>query len=281
MDIIGGAEVISDILKKDEGALIGRFGTVEFDVLYSIHVGRAIPSHVCSVLEGNAGVFPSDMKSVKKWAEAAKDAMCIADVLAVGWYEPMKKRELELLSSWGWSGVKIPLRSLEPYYVKEKWSKLLTGDVCVVSSFAETAAKQIKKNIWPSGMFEDSVKWHWVRTGYSPSLALGSAGWESSPESWKEAVEWVVGEVMNTGARTVIIGCGGLGMLIGAELKRRGKICIVMGGAVQVLFGIKGRRWENHEISKFWNSEWVWPDANETPGGAKGIERGCYWGGKS
>jgi hypothetical protein len=52
----------------------------------------------------------------------------------------------------------------------------------------------------------------------------------------------------------------------------------VLGGATQVLFGIKGKRWETHDvISKFWTDAWVWPSLEETPGGAGDIEGGCYW----
>jgi hypothetical protein len=55
-------------------------------------------------------------------------------------------------------------------------------------------------------------------------------------------------------------------------------VAIVLGGAIQVLFGIKGRRWKTHEvISKFWNDDWIYPKPEETPQGARDIEGGCYW----
>jgi hypothetical protein len=85
---------------------------------------------------------------------------------------------------------------------------------------------------------------------------------------------------MAQNAEIVLIGCGGLGAIIGHELRMRGKICIVMGGAIQVLFGIKGRRWQSHSIiSSFWNDAWVWPRLEDTPRGAEEIEGGCYWNG--
>ena len=83
---------------------------------------------------------------------------------------------------------------------------------------------------------------------------------------------------MKSGARFALIGCGGLGMPIAKMLKDRGVISIVMGGAIQILFGIKGKRWANHSvISKFWNDAWVWPLKEETPDMASSIEGGCYW----
>jgi hypothetical protein len=69
-------------------------------------------------------------------------------------------------------------------------------------------------------------------------------------------------------------------MVIGRRLKEEGKVCIVMGGAIQVLFGIKGNRWKDHSvISKFWNDAWVYPPLERTPAGAEQIEGGCYWSG--
>lgn len=100
----------------------------------------------------------------------------------------------------------------------------------------------------------------------------------SEIQSWDVAVQHVVRRVMESKARIALIGCGGLGMILGSELKKRGVICIVMGGAIQVLFGIKGTRWLTHEIiSHFWNDAWIYPSPQETPDRAWMIENGCYW----
>lgn len=279
---------IENALKNSEPLLIGRFGTIEFEAVYWVErFDSEFPEKKRELLERNAGIFPSDMGTIRRWAACVKEAVCAADVLAVGWYPPIAKDERELLEKWGWCGGRVGLRDLEPYYVEaeKRWTRLLGGqEVCVVTSFCDTARRQLAKgerSLWPSAsgsIFPDGVAWHWVQTGYSPVLAYGRCGWEESPESWEEAADWVVGEVLKTGAKIVLIGCGGLGMVIGGRLRAAGKICIVMGGALQVLFGIKGGRWASHPvISGFWNSDWVWPSLDETPGGAMSVEEGCYW----
>ena len=49
-------------------------------------------------------------------------------------------------------------------------------------------------------------------------------------------------------------------------------------GIVKLLFGIKGKRWDNHPIiSKFYNDAWVRPDESETPNQARKVEGGSYW----
>jgi hypothetical protein len=278
---------IKHALTKGEGLLVGRFGTIEFEGVYwtTTWPESVWPEGRRAMLERNAGVFSSDMDSVRGWASEYGAAIRASDILAVGWHAPIVKSESELLLRWGWHGKKVALRSLEPYYVNKenRWSSVIKDEhICVVTSFAESASLQVQKGehvvwdknagyLWPKQI-------SFVKTGYAPALAHGRAGWEESPESWKEAVEYTVGEVLKSDARVVFIGCGGLGMIIGARLKAAGKICIVMGGATQVLFGIKGHRWETHPvISTFWGKEWIWPSIEETPRGAGGVEDACYW----
>ena len=267
----GSLTIKKAIQDASGGLLVGRFGTIEFDVLWT---KGSIPD-MLPVLERNAGVF-GDSKNIKNWCTEYEAAIRDTDILATGWYEPMRLREEKFLQ--GFTGKQVTLRSLEPYYwpAEAQWSRVIKGKVCVVSSFAKSILEQVKKDIFP-GMFA-GVEWSAVRTGYAPSLALGRASWAEDPSSWEDCVKGVVDEVLAINPRVVIIGCGGLGMIIGARLKAAGKICLVLGGATQVLFGIKGKRWATHELSKFWGPHWVWPDASETPGGASQVERGCYWG---
>ena len=281
----GSQEILLGIQKAldtNTGFLVGRFGTIEFDACWAPEITKDI----AFVLERNAGIFPSTMDSIRKWVSATKEAFQAADILATGWYAPIVKREQFLLTAWQVNAKQIVLRGLEPYYSSSevRWTRALAGQkVCVVSSFTATMASQIAKGeaaIWApaEGSLWPPAEWSWVNTGYAPSMSLGRAAWPNDPICWEESINYVVERVMETDARIVLIGCGGLGMIIGGELKKRGKICIVMGGAIQVLFGIKGERWKNHEvISKFWNDQWVYPSAAETPGGAAAVENSCYW----
>ena len=258
----------------ETGGLIGRFGTIEFDVIWAWRNG-SVSADMLAILERNAGVFGS-RTDIDKWCAEYEAAIRDSDILATGWYQPIRHREQKFLE--GFAGKQVALRSLEPYYwpAEAQWSRLIKGKVCVVSSFADTIMSQVKKDIFP-GMWGD-VEWSAVRTGYAPCLALGRASWPGDPSCWEDCVKGVVEQVLSIDPRVVIIGCGGLGMIIGARLKAAGKICLVLGGATQVLFGIKGQRWANHELSKFWGPDWVWPSASETPAGASQVERGCYWG---
>lgn len=295
MTIEAGAQEIRSVLekalKRKEGALIGRNGTIELETLlfrlYGSAPNQAYPQHITKRLELHAGIWPSDRTSVDKWVFQMLEAIRLSDVLVAGWYEPLKVPEETLLNHTNGLAPRIPLRSLEPYYVAPelRWTNLLAGQrVAVVSSFAKTIESQVGKreDIWPlhtESLLPEIVEWVPIQTGYAPSLAKGIAEWPREVSSWDVAVTHIVKKVLQSKASIALIGCGGLGMLIGSELKKQGVIAIVLGGATQVLFGIKGQRWANHAvISHFWNDAWVYPQVSETPRGASLIEGACYWG---
>jgi hypothetical protein len=271
-------------LAEKKGFLVGRNGTIEMEVLLSRHNGMQLePRHILQ-LERNAGIFPTTTTSISSWIRKTLAAVQDSDLLVAGWYKPIAADELDFLRAIGKRGPYLPLRALEPYYVPEayQWTSALEGRrVAVVSSFAETACAQAGRAtaVWNGRAVLPKASYLPVETRYSPRLAQGRAAWPDTVTSWETAVTHVVNRVMEQDADIVLIGCGGLGMVIGHELRMRGKVCIVMGGAIQVLFGIKGQRWQNHSIiSTFWNDAWVWPRLEDTPGGAEEIESGCYWG---
>lgn len=274
-------------LKDGKGCLIGRHGTLELTtLLQTIQNPRLIDGQRTALLELHAGVFPRTNEAVADWIVSYWEASEAADVMAAAWYKPLAVAEWSYLEKHNPKASRIPLRSLEPYYSKpiDRWTRALEGQkVCVVSSFVKTIDQQlaIAESVWQEEcetLLPGDISWSFVRSYYSPALAQGRCEWPTGIQSWSDAVAHLESEVLATGATIVLLGCGGLAMPLAHRLKKKGRIAIVMGGAIQVLFGIRGRRWENHDvISKFWNAAWAWPSLEETPIGANRIEGGCYW----
>lgn len=67
-----------------------------------------------------------------------------------------------------------------------------------------------------------------------------------------------------------------------AHVKRMGKKAVHMGGSLQLLFGIKGKHWENPDYNPVYNyaqlvnEHWVYPAEEEKPKNALSVEGGCY-----
>ena len=94
---------------------------------------------------------------------------------------------------------------------------------------------------------------------------------------WEEALNYMYESAMNLDFDVALIGCGAYGMPLAAKLKASGKTAIHLGGALQLLFGIKGKRWDDMPQGKLYNEYWVRPLENERPRDAKSVEDACYW----
>jgi len=59
-----------------------------------------------------------------------------------------------------------------------------------------------------------------------------------------------------------------------------GKSAIYIGGGLQLLFGVKGKRWENHPvIGKIIkdNGNFISPSGDKILNNNNRVEGGCYW----
>jgi hypothetical protein len=281
-------DAIANALENKTPLLISRHGSFEFQCFAwkNSHKTTPLSDSMISILHRNAGIFPKDVKKMEEWLSVYWQATCDADGMAAGWYLPTSEEERALIKKYNPAAFQFPLRSLESYYVQEadRWTELFANRrVTVVSSFANTMEKQVKnaKEIWPNdyeSLLPSSTKWSFVRSYYPSDLTSRSTAWPSPINDWLDAVNYIVDAVEKTEPDIVLIGCGGLASPAAAALKKKGHIAIVMGGAIQVLFGIKGGRWKNHAIiSEFWNDAWVSPTADETPLHASSVENKCYW----
>ena len=96
--------------------------------------------------------------------------------------------------------------------------------------------------------------------------------------TWTEALNSMKKEIDKLEFDVAIIGCGAYAMPLGSYIKEKGKIAIIMAGATQLLFGIKGNRWDKQEkYQKLYNDNWVKPNITETPKNHKIVEGGSYW----
>jgi len=76
-----------------------------------------------------------------------------------------------------------------------------------------------------------------------------------------------------------LIGAAGLAMPIAAHVKRRGRVAIDLGGHIQVLFGVKGKRWRNDPewTGQYFNDAWIDMPTRYIPTRADVCDCGAYW----
>ena len=283
------AELVCSYFKNNKSFLIGRNGSTELEVVsYYIKNGpnTQFPQFLMNRLETYSGIFPATQESVQRWVLRYVDSLKECDAIAEGWYEPLKMEEKALLDSVIPKRDSLFLRNLEPYYFDEsiRWSKYLDKkNVGIINSFANTCEEQtyLAKAIWgdkSESLLPSTTHWIPIKTYFPPKISMGSkdTSWPSPINSWEQTIDYVLKSFYEDPFEVAIIGCGALGMIIGAELKKLNVQVILMGGATQILFGVKGKRWETHNIiSTFFNDAWVYP--MNKPVNAKLIENACYW----
>lgn len=287
MDIEENAKILCSYFQDSKPFLIGRNGSTELQVLQYYMKHKEVSQKIMKALETYSGVFPASKESVLKWINEYIKALESADVMAEGWYEPSKIFEKALLDKIVLKRKSILLRNLEPYYVTPelRWSQYLANKrVGIISSFANICEEQtyLSKAVWNNEaetLLPSSTQWIPIQTYYPSTIAGTNKQVSWNNENWEEAVETIVQKYKENPFDIALVGCGALGMIIGAKLKALGVQVIIMGGAIQILFGIRGKRWENHSVIKnFFNDAWIYPPEYLKPSNSYLIEDSCYWG---
>lgn len=219
----------------------------------------------------NVGLFPDTDESLDAFCRALIAAAATMDVMGVMGYSG----EPAVLRDHAPQARLIPLRALDPWYFDDPWSRHLAGKrVTVVSPFAETIARQYARRaeIWPGCDVLPEFELRTVRMPLSPGLSPPiEPDWQTRLARIQEAVEAAPYDVL-------LVGAGGISLLLAAHAKAMGRIGFHMGGPTQVLFGVRGRRWDMEPFfQERMTAAWVRPDDSETPQGVIKIERGCYW----
>lgn len=217
----------------------------------------------------NAGFFPATDKSLARFAERILTDLPSIDIL--GSWQPEEER----LREWLRRIPRVPLADLEPYKHERPWSGMLQGKrVLVIHPFASTIRSQYQKRalLYPGRPVLpefDLVVMPAVQT-----IAGSSGGYRS----WFEALDAMCEEVARMEFDVAIIGAGAYGMPLAAHVKRLGRKAIHLGGATQLLFGIRGRRWDDRpDYHHLFNDAWVRPGPDEIPLNHRVVEEGAYW----
>lgn len=226
--------------------------------------------------------FPSTEENLMKFGE-----MMVEDSKQVDMLGSWLPDEKVLKKTFNLGYQDVFLRNLEPFWSKQPWTSYLEGKrVVVVHPFAESIKNQYDN--YRDKIFEDP-KVLPTFSSFRVVKAVQSLGGESNFETWFEALDYMKKEVEREDFDVCLIGCGAYGFPLAAYVKSMGKQAIHLGGALQLLFGIKGNRWENPNYGvKEWgipygsycsliNEFWVKPSIEDTPKIAKQIEGACYW----
>lgn len=289
------SEMIYNLLSDDKPCMIARFGATEMSAIINYLGVNGKRHSVWKFIQGKqpewwwnknimnqmqqwSGFFPPTPENMQRFGE-----MMIEDA-----------KEVDILGSWLQQEIyitnnilqlkKVGILLLEPFWSEQPWSRVLKDKkILVIHPFAQTIERQYKKrellfknpNILPQ--FElTTIK------------AVQSLGGSDQFNNWFEALDWMKAEMDKVDYDICLIGCGAYGFPLAAHVKRMGKKAVHLGGSLQLLFGIIGKRWENpkqgskelkgnNKYPQLFNKYWARPSMYDTPANKNNIEGGCYW----
>jgi len=281
--------LIYNKLTADSPCLIGRFGANEIRALLNywgiqnkstkrktskfIH-GQIPPwwwekSALNQMMRG-AGFFPASLKQLEKFCQLMLEILPEIDILG-SWLKQEQFFQESLKNA-----NRVVLEDIEPFFATNPWTKALKGKtVLIVHPFQKSIESQYKKR---SLLFENDLLPEFNLKTIKAVQTI--AGEKSEFNTWFDALESMKTEIEKTTFDIAIIGCGAYGLPLAAHVKKLGKKAIHLAGVTQLLFGIKGKRWEEYVVwpyKNLMNEHWVRPLEEETPSKAENVEGSCYW----
>ncbi len=151
---------------------------------------------------------------------------------------------------------KISFDSLDPTKHIDFWSKRLENKrVLIVHQFEDTIRYQYnnRNKIWLDDHKGKLPLFDLVT--YKPVWVLG----EVKPHnSWKDSLEHMKREISKIDFDIALLACSYFGLPLLNFIKTDlNKSCIYMGGQLQILFGIKGIRWDMNQANGMYNESWI------------------------
>lgn len=291
------SELIYNLLASGKPCMVARYGSTEMLAITN-YLGVTAKHHsALKYIQGKqfawwwednvkdqmtrwSGFFPSTEENLMKFGEMMIEDSKLLDIL--GSWLPDEKT---MITSFNLNLTKVTLLALEPYWSKNPWSRILEGKkVLVIHPFASLIEQQYKEK--RENLFDD--KQVLPKFDLKTIKAVQSLGGDCEYSDWFEALDSMKEQMDATDYDIVLLGCGAYGFPLAAHAKRMGKQSVHLGGALQLLFGIRGKRWDNpnYGIQEFgkqntyktlFNDSWIYPSASYIPSNAKQVEGGCYW----
>jgi hypothetical protein len=265
-----GNSLIADKVADDEPLMISRFGNTELDCAYG-HIQGCYKEGMLDEMMICSGFFPREEKLLDQFSEIYLEASKMIDILGVWWFLP---GEAEIIRGYCPEATLVNLATLEPYYHENPWSRNLKDKkVLVIHPFTDTISEQYRKYREILFKNKDILPQFELMAFKSVQSVVGT---KTEFDTWFDAYDWMRGRIKEYNFDIAIIGCGAYGLPLAAYVKSLGKKAVHLGGATQILFGIKGRRWDEAPFfQSLYNEYWVRPKSKETPQNFQKL--GAYW----
>lgn len=275
---LNGNMLIKDRLLDSQPFMAGRYGSNEVILMT---LSRTIQMEACGIKKckdykssfEHSGLFPPEESTLVDFFKEMKSATKQCDLQCV-WYNLMENYFLYKY---------LPIKSqlthrevMDFWQFESPWtSSLKDKRVLVIHPFNELIEEQYEKR---SVLFTNKEVLPDFHLSTMKSVQTINSTKDDRFGSWVDALSMMEKQIKEYDFDIALIACGSYGYPLASKIKVMGKKAIHMGGVLQILFGIKGGRWDVHPIaSKLYNEYWVRPGKEDVPDRANDVEGGCYW----
>lgn len=266
---------VADLITSGQPFMMGRFGAVELFNMRTAEFHRSSNAEkACSQLYTNAGFFPNDTALLPRFNDLMKDACKELDILGI-WQNScedyyIRKYCKDLAAT-------TKLSSLEPWRNDFPWSSALAGKkVLVVHPFEDSIREQYAHY---DKLFDNPAILPQFELLTLKAVQTSGDASDSRFMDWFDALQWMCDECDKLDFDIALLGCGAYGFPLAAHIKQTGRQAIHLGGCLQILFGLRGKRWDElyPDVVAMYNDYWHYPKTTEIPAGSSAIEGGTYW----
>lgn len=271
-------EILKNALRQNQPFMFGRHGSNELRIAYialmhEMGIVEEIRLKRFEVSCEHSGFFPCTEEAFHKFNKLIIEASQECDVY--GTFR-MAMEDYYILKFMRDDVILTHLNMMDFWRYDEPFTYALKGQkVLVVHYLAEQIKGQYKKR---ELLFENPKVLPEFELMAMPAVQTIAGNRDPRFETWFDALDYMYEETKKYDYDVAILGCGAYGMPLAAKLKKDGKKVVYMGGVLQMLFGIKGKRWDKEpKAAALYNAHWVNPDPQFKPQNAETVEGGCYW----
>lgn len=274
-----GNECLRKAILSGEPFMFGRLGACELgicsQVLYKSEGIRPSIDMTAIRNASNCGFFADNEEEVFAFYEEIMSSLSDSDTVGLFFWGGIP--EDYYIKRYCKKDVELTHGNIMDFWKFEKpFTSALAGKkVLVISPLAELIEKQYVNR---EKLFENPnvLPQFELKTVKAIQSIMGNRDPRAS--SWADGIEYMFEEAMKHDFDVALLGCGSYGTPLAKRLRSSGKVVIYMGGVLQMLFGIRGKRWDSiPEARALYNEYWVTPDGKFKPRSADECEDGCYW----
>jgi len=276
-------QLLITLLDKKKPFLITRLGWAIGFVTYCYVNHIEYSSSLLNKLQTHDGIYCNTLYDVKQFAQEYLNAIKNSTYLAAfpNFQSSFLQMQNYFINTCALST--LHNRSLEPFWSilenKIPWTHKLFGKkILIVNPFINSMKKQKDNNFQ---MFKNKKIFLDNQEIIFFFLFNCLAG-NRPHNSWKETYEIMCNDIKDLDFDIALLGCGGYGLpLCNFIYKKMNKSAIYIGGGLQLLFGVMGKRWEDNpmwkKIMKESDSIFIRPSGDEILKNNQMIENACYW----